>query len=122
MQKWLDEAFEIYLINCWPVSEVEARDQYGMSKDDPDCQLDDAEDYTDFLPDDARTEARAMQYATLWNMTPDDVLDMALYLFQRRTMIHKAITLRKPQYTKDDWFMERTSSKYRKQKLKYRRR
>jgi hypothetical protein len=103
------------------VAEVVQRDQYGMPKTDPDCTLDDSEDYVDFLPEDARIEAMAMRYATYWNMTPDAVLDMAAVEFQRRAMVHKAISLRKPQYTKDDWFMERTSSKFNKRKLKHRR-
>ncbi len=106
----------------WEVADVVPRDQYGMSLDDPDCTLDDTEDYTDFLPHEARTEATAMRLANVWNTTIDSVLDMDLVLYNRRVMIHKAITLRKPQYTKDDWFMERTSSKFKKRKLKHRRR
>lgn len=121
VQRWLDSEFEVYLVNLWPVAEVVQRDQYGMAKDDPDCTLDDSEDYVDYLPEDARLEATAMRYAGYWNMTPDGVLDMAVHEFQRRAMVHKAISLRKPQYTKDDWFMERTSSKFNKRKLKHRR-
>lgn len=121
-EKWLDSQFEIYCIGLWEIAEVLPRDQYGMTLDDPDCTLDDAEDYSDFLPPDARTEATAMRFATVWNTTIDDVLDMPLALYNRRAMIHKAVTLRKPQYTKDDWYMERSSSKYKKRKLKHRRR
>lgn len=108
-------------MTLWPVAEVEQRDQYGMTKDDPDCTLDDSEDYVDYLPDEVRVEATAMRYAGYWNMTPDEVLDMPASLFARRAMVHKSISLRKPQYTKDDWFMERTSSRFQKRKLKYRR-
>lgn len=92
-----------------------------MSKSDPDCTLDDSEDYVDFIPEEMRVEATAMRYATYWNMTPDDVLDMPSSLFARRAMVHKAISLRKPQYTKDDWYMEKTSPRFHKRKLKHRR-
>lgn len=121
VQRWLDIQFEVYCIRLWPVAEVVQRDQYGMAKDDPDCTLDDSEDYVDYLPEDVRVDATAMRYAGYWNMTPDAVLDMALETYHRRAMVHKAISLRKPQYTKDDWFMERTSSKFNKRKLKHRR-
>jgi hypothetical protein len=92
-----------------------------MTRDDIDCTLDDSEDYTDYLPEDARIEATAMKYAAQWNTSVDTVLDFPLSLFHRRSMIHKAISLRKPEYTKDDWYMERTSSKFKKTKLKHRR-
>lgn len=121
MQRWLDTQFEVYLIKLWPVAEVEQRDQYGMAKDDPDCTLDDGEDYVDYLPPEVKVEAMAMRYAGHWHMTPDEVLDMCIVHFNRQAMIYKAITLRKPQYTKDDWYMERTSPRFNKRKLKHRR-
>lgn len=111
----------MFLIRTWPVAEVEQRDQYGMPKSDPDCTLDDSEDYVDFLPAEVKNEAVAMRYASLWHTSIDDVLDMPLSLYNRRAMIHKAITLRKPQYTKDDWYMERTSPRFNKRKLRHRR-
>lgn len=117
----LDVQFAIWCINLWPISEVKQRDSYGMDASDPDCQLDLAEDYSDFLPPEAKTEATAMRFAGYWNMTTDGVLDMEYVMFYRRSMIHRALTLRKPEYTKDDWMMERTTSKFRKTRLRHRR-
>ena len=98
--------------NTWEISEVQQTDKWGMTVHDPDNELDTAEDYIDFLPRDARTEAMAMRYGAQWNMTPDDVLDMDYGLFYRRTLVSKAVTLRKPQYTKNDWYMANTSEAF----------
>jgi len=84
-----------------------------MPADDPDSTLDTAEDYTDYLPAQYRTHATAMRYATAWNMTMDDVLNMDWLEYSRRCMIYKAVTLRKPEFNKQQWFMMNTSSKYK---------
>ena len=108
--------YKAWTISLWPVADVQPRDKYGHPVGHQNCQLDDSQDYADFLPKEAQLTANAMKYATAWNMTPDDVLDMPYGLFNERVMIHKAVTLRKPQYTPQDYVMERTSPRYQKRK------
>ncbi|RPI66495.1 MAG: hypothetical protein EHM43_11330 [Ignavibacteriae bacterium] len=108
--------FRVWCASLWPVAEVEQRDKYGFKKGDENFQLDDADDYVDFLPPDKRVEAQAMKCAAAWNMAMDDVLDMAWSKYNEWLLIQKAITLRKPQYTEHDFYMERTSSRYKARK------
>lgn len=108
--------FHVWLVSLWPIAEVIPRDKYGHEPTHHNYQYEDGEDYTDYLPPDKRTEAQAMKMATAWNITTDDVLDMAWGLFNERLMLHKAVTLRKPIYTPDDYIMERTSRNYKARK------
>jgi hypothetical protein len=110
--------FAVYLTSLWPVADVLPRDKYGHAPDDQNYQLEDAEDYVDFLPKEKRVEAQAMKCASAWNMNPDDVMDMQWSEFNEKVLVHKAITLRKPQYTPNDYIMERTSSRYKARKRK----
>ena len=100
--------FEVYCISLWEIADVVPRDKYGFSAADDNYTIEDAEDYMDFLPRDMMKQAQAMKCATAWNMTTDDVLDMAWAKFNERIMIHKAITLRKPMYTPHDFYMHNT--------------
>ena len=108
--------FAVYLVSLWPVSGVQHRDKYGHAPTHQNYQLDDAEDYVDFLPDEKRLEAQAMKCANAWNMKPSEVMDMRWSAFNEQVMVHKAITLRKPQYTPEDYIMERTSSRWKSRK------
>ena len=103
-------------MTLWEIADVRPVDKYGHHTDHPNCQLDTSEDYIDYLPSDAKTEGTAMKYASAWNMTPWAVLDMDWITFNRMSLIHKATSLRKPQYTPSDYLMERTSRNYKARK------
>lgn len=53
------------------------------------------------MPTDYRIEAIAMQYAKEWNETIDGVLGLRYDVFYKRSLLHKAITLKHPEFEGD---------------------
>lgn len=104
--------FGLWEVSQWPIVNVEPRDRWGFTRQDPRCELDTGTDYArTHLPEECSAEVAAMQYAQVWNMSPDAVLDMLAVVFLRRVMIHKATTLRKPEYTEHGYHLHRSGMK-----------
>lgn len=78
------------------MSQVPMMDKYGFTKDDDEFTIDIDDDYTDILPDDQLPKARAMQYAQAWFMSWVDILNMMYADFYEATIVHKAVTYRRP--------------------------
>lgn len=74
-------------------------DKYGHTREHPNFTLDIDDDYVATLPNEQRPRAHAMQYATAWNMAYTDILQMDYAEFYEATLIHKAVTYRRPWWT-----------------------
>lgn len=99
----------LFIVAQWPICSVEPRDRWGFTRDDPRCELDGGRDYTrTHLPDDCADEVVALTWANAWHMSPDEVLDLDAVIFARRTMVHKAMNLRKPEYTERQYHLHKS--------------
>jgi hypothetical protein len=89
-------------MNNWPITHRDPKDEYG----DP---LPEVLDYVNTdVPEDYHTEAAALRYIEPWRMDADAILDMDYVTFVRRTLLHKAVTMRRPTKTKHDKIMRNT--------------
>ncbi len=88
--------FLVWRVRLWRINEREQLDKYGHSPDHPQYQYEVYDNYIADIPPDRRQLALAIQYAGLWNMTPNDVLDMGYAEFTELAAVNKAVTLKRP--------------------------
>ena len=99
--------FDVWQYGNWPIADREPKDEYG----DP---LKIAEDYVNTdVPEHYHTEAYAMRYIEAWRLTCDEILDMDYATYVRRSLLHKATTMRRPTKTQHDKIMRNTLARRR---------
>lgn len=86
----------------WPIATRTPKDEYGD-------ELPLSRDYVDTdIPEQYHTDADAMRYVEPWRMGFDDIMAMGYVEFVRRTLVFKAITMRRPTKTYHDKIMRNT--------------
>ena len=91
-----EQFYKAWCVSIWKVQERKLRDKWGHYEDHINFQLETYDNYITDIPPDRRHVATALQYASEWNMSPNDVLDMWYGDFVEMVACHKAVTLRRP--------------------------
>ena len=100
--------FRAWQHNQWPIATTQPKDEYGRERDLETNYL------SDHVPDEYHAEGMAMQYVDVLRMPYYEVLDMAYDEFVKLTLLHKAVTMRRPAKFKsiDEYHMELTKRKH----------
>lgn len=93
--------FRVWQCAQWSIREQQQLDKYGFPPDDERYQGSKQTNYIHAVPESDRYKAYAMQYSMEWNMTLDNVLDLRYEDYYERTLLHKAIMLKHPEFEGD---------------------
>jgi len=99
--------FRAWQAEQWPIATTEPKDEYGR-------EVERMQSYIDHVPERHHGEAMAMQYVEVLRMPYYDVLNLPYDEFVRLSLLHKAVSMRRPAKFKGEeaYYMDRTRAKY----------
>lgn len=103
---------ELWLAWCsqrWPIASTRQKDERGRDKEGEVNYLD-----VNHVPEEYHNEGIALQYVDVFRLSIFEVLNMPYAEFVRLTLLHKAITMRRPArfISEHEYYMSQTQRKY----------
>lgn len=125
LRRWLNTAtafvsssadvwFNLTIYSQWPIASREPKDEYGYPLGHPQCTIKAQRNYVDTdVPEEFHNESRALEYVEVLRMSFNEIMDMRYDEFVKVTLLHRAVTMRRPTRTADDLTYYNTFGKHR---------
>lgn len=101
--------FNAWKYQQWPIASTRPKDEYGRERERHVNYLDEWH-----VPTEYHAEGNAIAYIEALRMPYNEIMDMMYDDFVRVTMLHKAVTMTRPEEFKGmgDYYMDNTRRKY----------
>ena len=104
-----DALWRAWCYQQWPIATTNPKDERGRDRETERNYLDDYH-----VPPEHHAEAMALQYVDILRVSFFDIMDMDYAEFVKLSLLHKAVTMRRPAKFMSDhqYYLENTRRKY----------